>query len=195
MKILAKKALSLLCVFAMLFSLVVTVNAADPITFTAESKTVELGEGTEEIVVPVSVAGNTGILGMALKVKYAEGLTLTKVEKGDALTSLAFTKPGNLAENPVKCVWDGESDADTSNGVIVNLTFTVPKDVAKEYAIEITPEGVVDDMLDYITVSAVNGKISVVGSGSEEPEPPHEHEYDEGVVTKEPTCTEDGGKT
>ena len=66
------------------------------------------------------------------------------------------------------------ANGDTSDGVIVNLTFTVPKDVAKDYAIEITPEGVVDDMLDYLTVTANSGKISVVAPTPEEPEEPEE---------------------
>ncbi|MBR5517805.1 MAG: hypothetical protein IKV86_02125, partial [Clostridia bacterium] len=175
MNILAKKALSLLCVFAMLFTMVIPAHAADVTTIAAETVTIDAGEGTATVEVPIKVSDNTGILGMTLQVKYGEGLTLTGVVKGDALTSLAFTKPGNLSANPVNIVWDGEADADTSNGSVAVLTFTVPVDEAKDYAIEITTKGVFDDMLDPVAVETVNGKISVV---AQEPEIP-----DEPVVT------------
>ena len=134
--------------------------------------TVNQGTGTETIEVPISIAGNTGILGMTLTVAYGDGLTLTNVVKGDALSSLTFTKPGNFSSNPVNLVWDGEADADTANGVIATLTFTVPKGTTKEYPITLTTKGVFDDSLDDVTVTTKAGKITVAGDEPAEPDEP-----------------------
>ena len=192
-----KKMLSLALVISILASLFVAMPVSadadsDLTTITVSSVTVEQGEGTETVEVPITLAGNPGLLGLQLKIKYAEGLTLTGVEKGDALTALAFTKPGDLTANPITLMWDGESNVDTSNGVIATLTFTVPKDTEKDYAIEITNSIVLDEDMGDVEVTIVDGKISV---GSEPDPEPHVHEWDAGEVTTEPTCTQDGVKT
>ena len=144
MRNMAKRAISLLCVISMLLSMMITVQAAG-IEIAVESQILQQSSGIETIEVPIKISNNTGILGMTLQVAYDEGLTLTGVAKGGALSSLTFTKPGNFSANPVNLVWDGEAEADTSNGVIATLTFTVSMDSAKDYNIDITTKGVFDD--------------------------------------------------
>ena len=146
----------------------VTEGTAEPpttdTTLTVIDKTAEQGTGMETIEVPIAVSNNTGILGMTIKVSYAEGLILTNAVKGDALSSLTFTRAGNYAANPFNLVWDGQDSADTSNGVVAILTFTVPKDIVKDYPISITTDGVFDGDLKGFKPTVVNGKISVVGN-------------------------------
>ena len=85
MRKIAKRAISLLCVFSILFSMLV-VRASSDIKFIVGSLTVEKGIGTEIVDVPITISNNTGIIGMTLTVEYGEGLTLTSIEKGNAFT-------------------------------------------------------------------------------------------------------------
>ncbi|MDD6763098.1 MAG: hypothetical protein PUD92_05635 [Clostridiales bacterium] len=80
----------------------------------------------ESIDVPVYMAGNTGICGTTLKIAYDEALTLTGITKGDALSGLIMTKPGNLSANPFNLVFDGIEE-DVTNGLFFTLTFTAPQ--------------------------------------------------------------------
>lgn len=78
------------------------------------------------IDIPVYMSNNTGICGTTLKIEYDKSLILTGITKGDALTNLIMTKPGNLTANPFNLVFDGIEE-DTSNGLFFTLTFTAPQ--------------------------------------------------------------------
>lgn len=158
------KLLAYLCALSMLLSF--TAGAVSGgIQVSLDDKTVSQGTGTERVSVPVTLSGNTGIAGMTLCVSYADGITLTDIALGEALASLTYTKPGNMAANPINLVWDG-LDADTSNGVVATLTFEVPKAKTAEYKITVTPDGVFDNNVNEVTVSAASGKITVAPAAS-----------------------------
>ena len=124
----AKKAISLLCVLSMLFSMVITSSAQQvETTISVENQTIEQCSGTEEVEVPIKIANNTRILGMKLSVTFDDELTLVNAVKGTALSSLTFSKSKEFTDVPFNLVWDGEASADTNNGVIATLTFEVPK--------------------------------------------------------------------
>lgn len=161
MRKIAKRAITMLCVILMLFSMLVPAQASFGVKLTVESISVEKGTGMETVDVPIKISNNTGIIGMTLTIKYDEGLTLTDVSKGSALNSLTMTKPGDFSANPIKVTWDGEDKNDISNGTVVTLSFNVAKDVEKEYSIEVTVGGVIDENIDRLTVETENGKISV----------------------------------
>ena len=161
MKKIAKTAVLVFCIMSMLFSIVAVAQPAET-TFTVISQTIQQGDGTEAVEVPIEISNNQGILGMTLKISYDKELTLTNAAKGEALSSLTFTKGGDYRSNPFNLVWDGEASADTSNGVVATLTFTVPKGTAKDYSITITPDGVYDEDVHQFYPAAVNGKISVL---------------------------------
>lgn len=161
MKKIAKTAVLVFCIMSMLFSIVAVAQPAET-TFTVISQTIQQGGGTEAVEVPIEISNNQGILGMTLKISYDKELTLTNAAKGEALSSLTFTKGGDYRSNPFNLVWDGEASADTSNGVVATLTFTVPKGTAKDYSITITPDGVYDEDVHQFYPAAVNGKISVL---------------------------------
>ncbi len=166
MKKIAKTAVLVFCIMSMLFSIVAVAQPAET-TFTVISQTIQQGGGTEAVEVPIEISNNQGILGMTLKISYDKELTLTNAAKGEALSSLTFTKGGDYRSNPFNLVWDGEASADTSNGVVATLTFTVPKGTAKDYSITITPDGVYDEDVHQFYPAAVNGKISVAASSVE----------------------------
>ena len=113
------------------------------------------------ISVPVQISNNTGICGATISILYDEELVLTAVERGNALTSLTMTNPGKLSDNPVKIGWDG-MEADTSNGVIATLTFTVPSTTG---TYQITPSyengDVVDGALQPVNLKMNKGQITV----------------------------------
>ena len=161
MKKIAKTAVLVFCIMSMLFSIVAVAQPVET-TFTVISQTIQQGGGTEAVEVPIEISNNQGILGMTLKISYDKELTLTNAAKGEALSSLTFTKGGDYRSNPFNLVWDGEASADTSNGVVATLTFTVPKGTAKDYSITITPDGVYDEDVHQFYPAAVNGKISVL---------------------------------
>lgn len=213
MRNIAKRAISLLCVIFLLLSMVVTVQAVET-GIVVEEIRLQQTSGVETVDVPISLSNNTGILGMVLQVTYDEGLTLTKVEKGEALSSLSFTGPGDLTANPINIVWDGEAKNDTSNGVIAVLTFEVPKTIVKEYPVTISTKGVFDDNLDYVDVATKAGGIVVdythiheYGDWVKVDEKNHEktcvcgdiieelHKWDDGQVTTAATHTTAGIKT
>lgn len=100
--------------------------------------------------VPVYMTGNTGICGTTLKIAYDEALTLTGITKGDALTNLIMTKPGNLSANPFNLVFDGIEE-DATNGLFFTLTFTAPQN-----------DGVYDITATYEEGDIVNGDLMPV---------------------------------
>ena len=105
------------------------------------------------VSVPVVLTGNTGICGATIKISYDSSLVLTDVSAGSALSSLAMTKPGNLASNPVNIVYDGLEE-DRTNGEIAYLTFTAPE-----------KEGVYSISLSYDTGDIVDGDLQAVSLG------------------------------
>lgn len=78
----------------------------------------------ETVTVPVVLEGNSGITGMQLYLEYSDELVLTKVEQGEALSTLTYTPSGSYDVYPFMLLWDGIEN-DISNGVLAYLTFQV----------------------------------------------------------------------
>ena len=160
----------------------------------ADTSKVNLTVGTvtaekeDSVTVPISISDNSGICGASIRVSYDKALALTGIQKGDGLSSLTMTRPGDLTANPVILLWDGVS-GDTSNGNIALLTFAVPE-TEGDYPITVSYEegDIVDGDLNPVVLEIVNGGINVTGGGE------HKHNFTESV-TKAPTCIEKGVKT
>lgn len=160
----------------------------------ADNSKVNLTVGTvtagkeDSVTVPISISDNKGICGASISVSYDKALTLTGIQGGDGLSSLTMTRPGDLTANPVIILWDGVN-ADTSNGNIALLTFTV-HETEGNYPVTVSYEDgdIVDGDLNPVALEIVNGGIQVAGDGE------HKHNFT-GSVTKKPTCTEKGIKT
>ncbi len=112
----------------------------------------------EDVTIPLSISNNVGLTGLALSIGYdSNALTLTEITKGEALTSLTFTKPGSYTLNPIKLIWDG-MDADNSNGSIVLLKFTMANTAESvENLINLTVETACDANLEDVEVVVYQG--------------------------------------
>lgn len=142
-----------------------TVNASSKTTLTVASV---IGEPGTDVDIAIGLSGNeTGIAGMMISVLYDENLVLKSVTRGTALSTLDFTKPGNLSANPVNIGFDG-MDGDSTNGTVATLTFTVPKDAEGNYEVNISYSvgNIYDGDLNDIYVNIVNGGINVESSPS-----------------------------
>ncbi len=156
-----KNVIAVLCVSFILLTALITVKASD-VNIEVASKTIAQGSGTESVQIPIEISGNTGIVGMTLKVSCTDGMILTGISEGSALSSLLLTTPGDLTANPVSFLWDGIV-ADATNGEIVMLTFDVPKTVEKTYFVNITLDSAFDNNLQSMNISVSSGSITVKG--------------------------------
>lgn len=126
-----------------------------------------IAEGGSSVDTPIQLSNNTGICGATIVAKYDEGLTLTHIEKGDALSSLVMTKPGNYAANPVTVVWDG-LEQDETNGTMATLTFTAPDKPGKYNISVLYQEGdIVDGDLNPVNAIVNQGQIEVISTESD----------------------------
>ena len=160
-----KAILAALLSFAMFLSLPAAAAAGgDGPVMTAGSVTAAPGQSVE---VPIRLSGNTGLAGCLLTVSYGQGLTLMKITKGDALSSMTMTPPGDLTANPVNILWDG-TDADDSDGIMALLRFTAPEQPGR-YEITLSYEAgnMVDNQLAPVPVALLHG--AVIVEGEEEP--------------------------
>lgn len=126
-------------------------------------------EKNANVDVPIRISNNTGICGVTLMVSYDEKLELVNVSRGEALSTLEMTKPGNYQTNPVKILWDG-MEADNTNGEIVVLTFRTPNEEGV-YPITVKYENgdIIDGQLTPVELDVTNGMITVE-SNKDEPE-------------------------
>ena len=118
----------------------------------------------QTITVKVDLSANKGISNMRLQMSYPEGFTLESIQRGGGLSTLFFTPPGKLTANPVNFVWDG-TEADTSEGCILELTFRIADTVAVgEYSISLSyqKDDVLDGSLEGIDLALQSGTVSVV---------------------------------
>lgn len=160
-----KKLLSILVLTALLLQLVIgSAMAQNGVSgrLTVEKKTVPMG--TSEVAVQVTLEENPGISNVRFIFAYPEGFTLKRIQKGDALSTLHFTPPGNLTANPVTPIWDG-TEADTSNGVVVTLTFDISDQVKPgDYAVTVSykKSDLLDGDLNDIDIELVQGGVTIV---------------------------------
>ena len=116
------------------------------------------------VTVKVDLSANKGISNMRLQMSYPEGFTLERIQRGGGLSTLFFTPPGKLTANPVNFLWDG-TEADTSEGCILELTFRIADTVAVgEYSISLSyqKDDVLDGSLEGIDLTLQSGTVSVV---------------------------------
>lgn len=123
--------------------------------------------GTGCIEVELAVDNNPGILGMTLQLEYdSRYFSLINAANGDALQTLAFTKPGRF-ESPCKFTWDGieVNNSDICDGIILNLTFELSNDIPQGvYPVRISYEedGIIDRDLAPVDVKIEQGNIIIV---------------------------------
>ena len=83
----------------------------------------------DTIAVSVVLNNNAGISNILMSLHYDDALSLIAVSKGDALSTLMFTKP-RVMTSPCNFMWEPMGDDDTSNGTILVLTFAVSENAS-----------------------------------------------------------------
>ena len=175
-----KRVIALFLAVMMLASMMaVTVYAEGTPTFRV-SDAGEAARGAQ-VSVTVSMENNPGIMGFSLSVSYDETrLSLTSLTCADELT-------GNKQVNGARVTWVGNSDV-SYNGVFLTANFTVLDDAPlgdAAVSISYQPGDIGNFNEEEINFEVVAGGVTVIC----------DHAWDEGVVTTEPTCTQDGVKT
>ncbi len=153
-----KKVISLLLALLLLCSALPVSAAGEEIAIAVGTVNAQKGQS---VSVPITISGNTGICGARFAIAYSQKLKLTGVDKGMAFSSLTLTKPGDFSANPIYLVWDG-MDADSSNGVIATLTFTVPQESGTFEITASYEEGdITDGDLQEISPAIQNGSVII----------------------------------
>lgn len=133
----------------------------------------------EDISVEVSIDSNPGIWALRLCIDYPEGFDLVSVDNTDLLDVV----PGEVGNDPYVIYGESSDLQDVHvTGIVSTLRFHVSDGLEQgTYSMEYEVESI-NVSGEYVTVS-VSGGTFTYG---------HVHEYDGGVVTKEPTETEAG---
>ncbi|MBQ9922595.1 MAG: hypothetical protein IJO52_10425 [Clostridia bacterium] len=134
----------------------------------AQDTTITVGEVSgkagETVTVPVSISNNTGVAGATLTITYSPKLTLTSAVSGAAFGELDFTHTEGL-HNPCNLMWDSQSGEASGDGVIANLTFTIPSSakVGEKYEVKCSYRygDVFNDNWDDLELVIVDGAITV----------------------------------
>lgn len=138
-----------------------------PVVQTGAAFTVETVEAKagEEVTVAVDIANNPGVLGAKLEISYDDSMcTLVSVENGTAFADdLDFTKPGNLAANPLNFLWDAVeiNPDDAKDGTVLYLTFKVNEDAEGECFVNLDVKDLVNNDVEDISSVATNGAIII----------------------------------
>ena len=172
-----KRVLSVLLIVALFVSCLAFSASAEG-TPTLRLSNVSAGRG-DEVTVDIVMENNPGVTGIDVKVSYDKTrLQLTGYKNGCLSGWLVSLETGGA-------VW-ADVGSNTDNGVILTLKFKVLDDAPLgEALVELGGADIIDADLNTVDFKFESGTVSVTCA----------HEWDEGVVTKEPTCAEEGVKT
>jgi len=136
-------------------------------SFAIVVENVTVAPGDKEVVVPVLIENNPGVLGMMLSVSYDETvMSMTSVENGEAVSeALTLTQSNSLGTGCV-FVWDGLEifDEEIKNGTILLMKFNIGNNASDgNYQIVIVcGEGdIIDNDLYALSPIIVNGSITI----------------------------------
>jgi len=175
-----KKILSVMLVVMLAFGVMATAAFADASISASSDKTV-VAPG-ETFTVTVSISGNEGILSGNSDVSVTNG-TIESLNAGILAGGAANPSTGKIN--------GAASEAMTGDGALYTATIKAGEAGTAEVSVVVTLRG--EGGVKFVNKAAAS--VSVEVKGDEPTPPPHEHTWDEGTVTKEPTCTEEGEKT
>lgn len=117
------------------------------------------------VAVNVTIDTNPGIGSVMMALSYSDDLTLTRVERGSALSALDFTAPEILA-SPSTFLWDSVEGADNTTGVMLKAYFTVSADADIGDVLDIDVicryGDVVDGDMRPVSVETVSGSVEMI---------------------------------
>ena len=132
----------------------------------------------DTITIPITISDNPGFSYLKLAYSYNhEALSLVKVENGNVSTD-SFTETSSALS------WDSSEDT-MNNGTLCVLTFAINEEAKGEYAIELRVVNCYNNNEENVSFTIQNGNITVTQSE-------HIHSWDNGRVTKNATCAEEG---
>ncbi len=205
--------------FAMLMGIVMPISAYadEETTFYLQSADAYPGE---EVSVTIGILFNSGLTSASISIEYEEAyLNLIHVQDERLLSGALHAEPKS---SPYTMSWINDMDTvnNTKTGILVTLTFAVKSDAKVGSTLPIRFRTVRDSVLDCngdsVACTMIDGAIRVVEKacvhdwGDWEPYSTrkHErtcilceetesesHEWDNGIVTKQPTTTASGVKT
>lgn len=153
-------------------------------TLTATADKTEANAG-DEVSVTVELTENTGFITFLASLDYdPDVLTLTDFSYGDTFSG--WVAPVSSILTGSKMYWHIAYGDDTSTGLLVTMTFTVNDGVnytVTEVGLDV--ESCYDTDFNELEIGQTKAEITI----------PCSHVWDEGVVTTEPTATQEGVKT
>ena len=123
--------------------------------------------GDKEVVVPVLIENNPGVLGMILSVSYDETvMSMTSATNGEAVSEVLTLTQGNSLNTGCIFVWDGLeiSPSEIKDGTILLMKFNIANNApGGNYQIVIVcDEGdIVDNELYAVSPTIKNGYITI----------------------------------
>ncbi len=168
-----KKILSLLLsilIISSIFSFSVVASATENGVVSVGNAT---GKAGEEVVVPIAVTKNPGIVGVAFSINYDEKLTI--IEVNNVSSWEGYTPSGDLSMKPFNISYtSARFDNDTSTGKLVEVTFKIPNDAQPTdiYEIYLTydEENIFDVDMNNVSFDTLAGQISVESETTTEPQ-------------------------
>ena len=179
-----KKVLAILVSALLVMSLCVSASAA---SFSLAFDTVDVEEGTAQVVLPLKATANDGIWAFIIEMTYDTSvLTFNKAE------APAFNvTPNEKAPGLVKLVFDAKEMANvTDSGVIANVTFDVIGAAGSSSAVAATcpdPASNIDVDFTDVETSVAAGAVNIVAKAEPSETEPSETEPSETEPSAEPT--------
>ncbi|MBQ6998333.1 MAG: hypothetical protein IJN62_00900 [Clostridia bacterium] len=159
------RTLSLVFAFALAFGMVSFAADGEALTMTAASVSLEQGEGTATVEIPITFEGNVKLTALEAVVKFDDALTCVEYIAGDSLSGIVDPAVGT---NSVSFVFLDTTlnGVETKTGTFATLKVQVPVEASRDYAIDVSVSAVADEQFNDITstLTAVDGKISVTAS-------------------------------
>lgn len=122
----------------------------------------------DEVFVPVTIKNNPGFAAFRFRVAYdMDDLQFVSVEKGSMLTNGTMSSITNEAENTMTFTWLSVTN-DFGDGEIALLKFKISNYARGDYPLVVTylPEDLLNEDLEQVPYSVVNGKISTGSTAS-----------------------------
>lgn len=158
-----KKLLIMLLAFAITVSVVSAAAFATDTAFTVQAKDVAAKAG-DEVVMTVEVTSNPGVVAAILNIKYDSA----KLTLKDAISAQFLNDAVEVNNLPGDCtvVLDNALEGNkTTTGDLLALTFTVKENVTEDVEVDLTVTEAVNTDLKNVSVSAVDGKITIGAEG------------------------------
>ena len=154
---------------AMVLVLTFIVGLIPASVFAAQKSQIVIDQGYAmaggTVSLDVEIVNNPGVSNALMTLTFHEDLELLSVQRGDAFSSLYFTKPAKLV-SPCNFLWDALDEEDHEDGTLLTLNFKV-KETATPGTIcnvnlSYTDGDITNSQDEDVTIEMVGGTIEVL---------------------------------